>query len=443
MNHPGKKWATLQKIDGDCWEQVGASSHNCPIWELKPDWLRVMFRGAYKSIRACAGANLQPMQAICFVAPDDVHELRVFSRIRPGEFYDSAWRFGPPGGVEGRSDVGHAGRRRLEVPLSNGEALLAPANAIWMYDVSRGIETLTPADHNVRIFCPAIDETIDVNAHSLDVRYQESVQERQMRVLPWQRLLVWMLRLRRMDKAAYGRINKPLRSWLESRDIEQRIGMLGEAEIGMMQQQGLLPHYIAWLTADEAPQMVDSIRLQQSIAGRKDVLLQYANLMRLPNFSPIPALLMQVDPSQLDIVDLQVFMTIGALRELHGFVEVETQRLLQRRPDLQAAMQSPQGARGLQSDPEVAALNAHPRAAAEQQDAQDLLLRKAGNYGPTMRELTTAGQVMMNISNQQLNATMLLGGSAGMLFGLDATNQYIAAALSEGPPWKIYVPYIC
>ncbi len=441
--NPRQKWATLQKIDADCWEQVGATGHGCPIWQIKADWLRVMFKGAYVSIRACAGANLEPMQAICFVTPEGVHELRVFSRVRTGEFYDSAWLFGQPGDAERFGDVGHARRRRLEVPLSNGEMPTASANAIWMFDPSGALESLTEADRDIRIFCGAIDETIDVNAHFLDVRYQESAGERQMRLVPWQRLLVWMLRLREIDKSAYGRINKPLRSWLETRDIEQRLAMLSEQEVGMMQQQGVLPPYIAWLRPDEAPQVVESIRLQQSIAGRKDVLIQYANLMQLPNFSPVPALLTRIDLSQLDIFDLQAFMTIGALRELHGFVEVETQRLLERRPDLQAAMQSPQGARGLQGDPEVAALNAHPRAVAEQQDAQDLMLRKAGSYGPTARELTFATQVMMNISTQQLSATMFMGGGAGMMFGLDAANQYIAAALAEGPPWKIYLPYIC
>ncbi|MEO7177761.1 MAG: hypothetical protein ABIW83_02860, partial [Allosphingosinicella sp.] len=223
----------------------------------------------------------------------------------------------------------------------------------------------------------------------------------------------------------------------------QRIALLSEQEIGMMQQQNMLPPYIAWLTPQEAPQVAESIRLQQSIAGRSDVLMQYSSLMQMPNFSPIPLLLTRIDPSRLDIVDLQVFMTIGALRELHGFIEVETQRLLQRRPDLQAAMQSPQGTRGLQSDPEVAALNANPRAAAEQQDAQDVALRKAGSYGPTIRELTTAGQVMMNISSQQLSATMLFGGSAAMMFGLDAADKYIAAALANGAPWKIYAAYLC
>ncbi len=38
---------------------------------------------------------------------------------------------------------------------------------------------------------------------------------------------------------------------------------------------------------------------------------------------------------------------------------------------------------------------------------------------------------------------MFMGGGAAMMFGLDSANQYIAAALAEGPPWKIYVPYIC
>jgi hypothetical protein len=442
MTAGAQKWATLARIDPSCWEQIGASGHGCPIWQLKPDWLRVMFKGAYVSVRACAGANMQPIQAICFVRPDEIHELRVFSRLRAGEHYDSEWRFGAVPGEE-VAEYGHFGSRRLTVALAGAQGAVAPANAIWMFDTSRPPESLTEADRNIRIFCAAIDETIDVNAHFLDVRYQENVMERQMRLVPWQRLLVWYLRLKGVDKGAYRRINKPLRAWLETRDVEQKIAMLTEPEIGMMQQQGLLPGYIAWLTPEEAPQMIESIRLQKSIACRKDVLLQYANLMRLPNFSPIPGLIQWVDPGQLDMIDLQIFMTIGALRELHGFVEVETQRLLERRPDLKAIMQSPQGSRALQSDPELAALNAHPRAAQEQQDAQDLMLRKAGSYGPTTREIMTAGEVSMNISNQQLTATMFMGGSAGMLFGLDAADQYIAAALANGAPWKIYLPYLC
>jgi len=437
----GQKWAAFRKIDPECWEQVAASSQGMPIWQLKPDWVRVTFRGAYSAVLACAGPGMIPLLATCFIRPDNIHELRVFSRMRGGEFYDSAWLFGEGSGLP--NNVGHIGNRRLDAPLGNGETRSLPANAVWMIDPSRAAMSLTPADCNIRIFCAGLDETIDINARTLNVGHRENVQERQMRLARWQRLMGWLLRLRSIDKKAYKRINKPLRQLLDQRDIEQRIARLTEHDIVSMQQQGMLPPYLAQLNGDEGRQVVDSIRLQQSIATRQDVLMTYANLLQLPNYNPIPTVLMRLDLRSLDGVDLQILMTIGALREIHGFVEIETQRLFERRPDLKLAMQSPQGNRQLQGDPDMAALNAHPLAAAEQQDAVDVAMRKGGSYGPTTREITTAGQVILNIQTSQVTATMWGAGMAASFLGLDAAEQYIAAMLSQGPAWKIYVPYLC
>lgn len=438
---PDRKWAILAKIDLECWEQRGTSSQVCPIWELKADWLRVMFKNAYVSVRACAPAGMRPLYAVCFVTPEGLHELRVFSHLRAGEYYDSSWRFGeaPPGTGD---RVGHLGRRRLEVALTNGETSVASANAIWMVDPARLGQQLGPQDLRIRIFCPTIDETVDVNAATLDLAYQENQLEKQMKVVPWQRYLFWLTQLRRIDKAAYGRIPKTVRRWLEGADGQACLSRMSEQDVGRLLQQGMLPPYLAWLNPQEAQQVMDSIRVQRGVAGRQDVLQQYALMMQIPGFNPIPRLIQAIDPGRLDIFDLQVFMTIGALRELHGFVEVQQAELIKRRPDLQAAMQSPQGARQLQADSEVMALAADPRAQAWQAEQLELQARRAGNYGPTSPEVMTAMQVITNIQQQQLGM-MMLGSNLGMFAGLNAAEQYTKLALANGPPWKLYKPYCC
>ncbi|TGX53528.1 hypothetical protein E5A73_11880 [Sphingomonas gei] len=439
---PAQKWATLRKIDPECWEQVGAGGQGFPIWQLKEDWLRVMFKGAFVAVRAVAGPNMQPIQAVSFAGPDGSYDLRLYSRLRPGEYCDSTWSFMASPGAEMPEQVGHPGRRRLEAPLTDGDAFTAPVNMIWMIDPARIGGQLGPQDFHIRYFCPAIDETIDINAATLEIGYQENQLEKQMKVLPWQRYLFWLGQLRQIDKAAYGRIPKDIRHWIESREGQARIAQLTEQDVGALIQQGMLPPWLAWLSPQEAPQLLESIRLQQGIGRRQDVVQQYAMTLQIPNFSPIPRLLMAIDPARLDPLDLQAFMTIGALRELHGFAEVAQAELIKRRPDLQAAMQSPQGMRQLQGDPEVAALAADPRAQAEQQDQQELLVRRAGNYGPTQREIMIAMQVTSNIQQQQIGM-MMMGSNMGMFMGLDSAERYLKIALAEGPPWKLYKPYVC
>ncbi|MDB5671994.1 MAG: hypothetical protein JWO25_2953, partial [Alphaproteobacteria bacterium] len=283
---------------------------------------------------------------------------------------------------------------------------------------------------------------VDVNAATLDLAYQENQLEKQMKVVPWQRYLFWLTQLRRIDKAAYGRIPKTVRRWLEGADGQACLSRMSEQDVGRLLQQGMLPPYLAWLNPQEAQQVMDSIRVQRGVAGRQDVLQQYALMMQIPGFNPIPRLIQAIDPGRLNIFDLQVFMTIGALRELHGFVEVQQAELIKRRPDLQAAMQSPQGARQLQADSEVMALAADPRAQAWQAEQLELQARRAGNYGPTSPEVMTAMQVITNIQQQQLGM-MMLGSNLGMFAGLNAAEQYTKLALANGPPWKLYKPYCC
>lgn len=443
LSDSAQKWATLRKIDPECWAQVGAGGQGYPIWELKPDWLRVMFKGAFTAIRAVAGPGLQPLQAVSFAHHDGLYELRIYSRLRIGEYCDTCWLFTAAKGAELPEHVGHLGRRKLEVPLVGPEGMTAPVNVIWLVDPDRAGQEPIPQDFHIRYFCPAIDETIDLNAATLDIGYVENAMEKSMKVLPWQKYSFWLRELRRYDKHAYGRIPKKIRQWLESNDGQRFTQQTNEQEIGYLIQNGMLPPWLAWLTPQEAPQVFESVRLQQNVARRADVLQQYALQLQMPGFNPIPPLIQAVDPTRLDVVDLQIFMTIGALREIHGFLEVAQAELLRRRPDLQTAMQSPNGSKILQADPEIMALNNDPRVQTEQLEQQAVMARRSGNFGPTMAEIVAAQQIMLNIQQQQITGQLFGAGAWTMMMGMDAPNQYLTAALANGPPWKLYKPYCC
>jgi hypothetical protein len=440
---PTRKWATLRNIDAECWNQVGTGAQGYAIWELNADWLRVMFKGAYTAVRAVAPQRLEPKQAISFARPDGVYEIRIYSRLRAGEYCDTVWHFGAPPGTILPEGVGGIDRRLLEASLTDGQGFTAPVNVVWLLDPKRVAQQLEQRDFQIRYFCPALDETIDLNAATLDVGYVENALEKHMKVVPWQRYLFWLSELRRIDKHAYHRVPKGIRSFLESREGQACLSNMSEEQVGWLMQQQMLPQWLAWLTPQEAPQVLESVRLQQNVARRPDVLQQYAMQLQMPGFNPIPQLIRAADPNRLDPIDLQVFMTIGALREIHGFIEVAQAELLGRRPDLQAAMQSPNGSKILQSDPEIMALNSDPRVQTEQLEQQAVLARRGGNFGPTLAEMTAALQIISNIQQQQVVGQMFGAGLWTMMLGMDAPNQYLTAALAGGPPWKLYKPYCC
>lgn len=432
-----EKWGIFQNIDAQCWVQVAAPAPAVSIWQLRDDWLNALFNGAYRSLRMNADPTLSQVRAVSFVTPDAMYEMRVFSRLRAGEYYDFKWIFDRPASPAPVSDcappLGDLERRAVRVARANGAGATGTANAVWLIHPSQLAPPIAPGAMNFRVFCPELDETIDFNLDSLDLRYQENIQEQRMRLVPWQRLLMWMARLQSIDSKAFGKIPKPLRSLLKSPDIQAQVAGLSQGVLAMWQQQGLLPPELAMITADDVGALRESVRLQQRLAAQTDFNKQFAQ------GCPIPKLLVEVDAAMLDPVDLQIFMTIGALREVHGFLEVETQRLLQRRPDLQAILQSPQGQRQLESDSEVASLRAHPQAVQEQQELQDVAWRKAGNYGPTARDTLKAQQQqldMMQVQNM---------GMVNPLLGLAAAWQAEKSRASgpPAPPWKLYTPYLC
>jgi hypothetical protein len=426
-----EKWTTFGNVDAQCWTQLGAPAPGFTTWQLRDDWRDALFGGAFKRAIVNADQNLTSFRAVVFVTQEDVYEVRVFSRQSAGAFYDFKWRFA--GTAESApSEAGSLERRAVSVAL-NGGNVTATANVVWLIHPSQIATTIAPSAKNIRVYCAAIDETIDLNLDSLDIRYQESVQEQQMRFVPWQRLLMWMVRLQGIDPPTFGRIPRPLQAWLQSRNVEAQIGSITERDISAWQQQGILPPQLSMMKHEDVTPLRDSIRLQQGLARQPDVMMLF------PQGCPIPRLLLGGDPSTLDPLDLQVFMTIGALREMHGFLETEMQRLMERRPDLQVIMQSPQGARQLENDSEIAALKAHPQAVKDTQDMQDVMLRRAGSYGPTMREVTRVEMNRLEMMQAQTMGMMmspLMGMAAAMQVGQSQ------AAANVGPPWKLYTPYL-
>ncbi|UVO53761.1 hypothetical protein [Sphingomonas sp. SUN039] len=434
---PAQKWATLRKIDPECWEQVGTGGQGSPIWELKPDWLRVMFKGAFVNVRAVAPPGLQPLQAVSFAHRDGTYDLRIYSRLRAGKFCDTSWQFGAPPGAELPPHIGHLGRRRLEVPLVGAEGFTAPVNVIWLVDPA------LPQGVHIRYFCPAIDETIDIDAVTLDLGYVENAMEKSMKVYPWQKYAFWLRELKSIDRHAFSRIPGKIRSWLQSQDGQRFSAQTNEQEIGHLIQQGMLPPWLAWLMPQEVPQVMKSLRDAQNVARRPEVIQQFAMQLQMPGFNPVPKLITAVDANRLDPADLQVFMTIGALREIHGYAEVAQAELIKRRPDLLAARQSPNGNKILAADPDIMAINSDPRVQAEQQEMLAVQFRQQGQFGPTMAEITSAMQIITNIQQQQIAGQLFGAGLWTMMLGMDAPNQYLTAALANGPPWKLYKPYCC
>src|SRR5439155_8602096 len=123
----------------------------------------------------------------------------------------------------------------------------------------------------------------------------------------------------------------------------------------------------------------------------------------------LPRLILCVDAGALDAVDVQVFMTIGALREVYGFIERELNKLEQRRPDLAVLAQSPQSRAQLEQDPEVVAILSHPLALAQREEQMQQQMNRQG---------------------------------AQQIYGMFGVPMMGGMFQPPPPPWKIYRPYL-
>ena len=169
-----QKWAAFAGIPPECWRQGASIGASDPIWILPDDWREAIFGDEYAALATNGDPNLGPGGVIAFVTALGVHEVRVFSRLRAGCYYDFAWRFdaGPYDADRARpagdiQSVGDLANRAIVVPRWNNGLESGRANVVWLVNPRQVSTPVRPAEMNLRIYSADIDETIDLNLASL------------------------------------------------------------------------------------------------------------------------------------------------------------------------------------------------------------------------------------------------------------------------------------
>lgn len=443
-----EKWAVFRdQIGAQNWEPIGPDGHGGIVSALSNEWLKALFEVPYLSLLRSVDADTGAIRAVMFLTQDGTHEVRVASRVKPGEWYDFRWGFRAPRAADDDGlPCGHVERRVVPARRSAGDDAVGTANAVWLIAPERAQSPASPADTVIRLFCPELDETIDVTLASLAVAYRETPRQQQARAeanhaqqfaeaeteaRPWQALFHWMLQLRQIDAAAFGRIPPPVRAALVQNAITPAL-------IAQWQMQGLLPPRPARLDESRAGEVRASIQLQKTLTTQPAVTMAYTAL-QMP--LPFPPLVLAVDPKHLAVPDLQAFMTIGALRELHGALDERLEELARTDPSVRARVQGPGGKAQLLQDPKYAELLADPRMLQEVLEEQDIQQRRQGKFGPTDREAAAMLQQRQQDMMSMLGNPMFgMGAGMGLLGGPFAGSR---PAPPGSPPWKLYEPYLC
>lgn len=356
------KWAVFQTIPREAWQHEAHPTGGSALARLPTEWVREYFQEAYAHVSGSVDPATGVFTIYLFQRVDGASEITVLSRQSPGEYYDFVWDAG---------DVAAGNPKHIPRLSSQTGARAGTATA-----------SASAGERTIRIFSADIDEEIEFSLQSLAIVAGQSRQEKALQTLPWKRLLVWYARLQSLDSQAFGRVPKPVQQLLRQRGFEAAVEALQWTDVEGWQRQGVLPQELAWIFPQDAQPLAESIRLQQQLANdSRRQSSAWTSWLTGPSYMPeIPKLLCGVDARALDLADLQAFMTMGALREVHGFVEREMQKLFARRPALQTLSQLPQGQNQIQQDAEVQMINAHPQAAKEQQELLQMQYRRMGNY---------------------------------------------------------------
>lgn len=431
------KWSRFRKIAPACWERANAVTPGLVISQLSGKWCEHFFEGAVTGVSLLTQAGGTPL-AMVFRLATGIYDARVFSRVRPGDYYDFFWDFGDSTLLSGPGceaplfpvSAGCISQRTIQIKRGAVQGPGGSANVIWRVDPQAVVGTALPQMRLIRVYCSELDETIDINLDTLAIQFKESQVEKAANLAPWQRLLKWMWHLRSADSGSFGRLPSQLKSYLSNIRQAGQLEALTEANIQAWQSQKVLPQHLPWFLESDVAPARDCITRQQGISRSSDVLVLFNNC------NPVPKVLHTLVPAQLGPWDLQSLIVIGALQEMHGYSEVERHRIIVRRPDLQALLSTPQGARRLEEDSEILAVKSHPDAIGEMQDQQDIMMRRQGNFGPTPRDMQLAMIQQAQMTNVQLSMVNPIMGVLGAMENAKLSPQ-------AGPPWKVYRPYLC
>jgi hypothetical protein len=385
-------WATLRTIPPECW-QAETPPGGGPIWRLSPDWTANYFPGVYHQLLRDGDPFAEGDSTFVFERPDGAFEVYLHSRLAPGEHYVFIWRDGD----------------------AQKEIARARAGAVTGKAVASGAGPAV-----VRVVSADVDEEVQLHLKTLALVVAESRGAQAQKLAPWKRMLSWFGRLQTLDPHAFGRVPPPLQKFLRQPGFEPAAESLGAEDLERSFKLGVLPRELSWIFPQDVQPMLESLRALQALANDPQRAMN-------PMYAlDIPHLVRVVDAGRLDWIDVQVFMTIGALREAYGFIDREMMKLVEHRPDLQAARQSPQGRSVFEQDPAVQAILNHPLGMAHKEDIAEMQQHRQGNHGPSPRQ-------MLRAQEQQTRQLAMMAGAPFF------PNPYLAEP--PPPPWKIYRPY--
>jgi hypothetical protein len=368
---------------------------------LSPDFSRHYFPDSnFRAVVRDTHPDTQQYSILVCERADASLEFSVMSRQVQDSYYDFIWLPGE--------------QHKSIFRMCNGRPG-GPASA-----------TLLPGTRKFSIVCADIEERIDFDSSSLVRLDGESSRDRNLKLMPWKRLLVWFGRLKMLDPSGYNKVPGPLKQFLQRPDFEMVIANLTEQHIQGFIQQGLIPAELDSLQPEHMPGVVATIRVQQGIAAQAaptstGFFGKLSASLGMQTGPAIPAILTRLDPNQLELVDMQALITMGALIEVEGFAEREWRKLLARRPDLQARLKSPEGQNSVMQDMEVQMLQRHPEV---QKAMQEQAWRASGLGGPTPTE-----------QNESMQRVMAMQ----MMFGVPFDPG--ANLFKKRLAWKIYDPF--
>ncbi|HLJ30242.1 MAG TPA: hypothetical protein VKY85_26280 [Candidatus Angelobacter sp.] len=420
------KWEKFYSIEPSCWQQITPSGASNPIWLLDKSYTSQYYPGVYHSILR-DGDPFQRTWNVCRfnkVAPIGMIELTIrSSRTNFRDYYEITLN-----------------------PLHMG-IVGFPPREIPRFDASNsnktGAATLHSGGRSIRIVSPDIDEDMSIDLETLQVTLAESRQEQQDRLLPWTRMLWWYGHLQEVDIQAFQRLRPPVQNYLRGPKYAEAASRLSEMQLKAWQQEKLMPFELAWLWKNEMPEEVT--KLETVLDMVKDPLRQ-ANPIYMP---VIPNLLRFITPSKLELLDMKVLMTIGAVRERWRFKAREWQKLLQRKPAFKALAESPNGQQLAAQDPDWIAVTNHPLAREEEEEDMEAYQHSKGDFGPSYQEQMRQSDVMFNtmmagMMQQDRQMTMMLGGM-GLPVGPPLQIPTLSNPLLQKVPalaWKVYRPYM-
>jgi len=420
------KWETFHGIDPSCWKQITPDGGGVPIWVLDKSLTSQYYPGeGYLAIYRDGDPHQKKWNVCRFdrTFPLGGYELTVRSLRTNGlGFYQINWNSVAP----------------ILIPQS-----LARCNVDTGAPI--GQATLTGTGKTLRVVSPEIDEDMTIDITTLEITLARSKQEGQDRLLPWMRMLWWYGRVGELDPPSYQKVPIPIRNFLGGTRYAAAASTLTDQQLKDWQDQKLMPTELAWLWEGDLPEEISKL---ESVMAMVNDPMRKANPIYLP---VVPELLKHIDVSKLNLLDMRVLMTIGAVRERYRFKQREWHKLIERKPSFKAIAESLNVQDLASTDPDWQAITTHPLARQEEEEDLEAYQHSKGDFGPNpiqkIRDQDAAFAGMMAGIQQQGAQLMQMFGGMGMPFVVPPMPQIpnLSNPMAQqvpSPAWKIYRPYM-